>query len=247
MGIFSKGPSASDMIQAQDKSNQKAQKLNAINQYSPWGSTEFQRKNGKVRSQTITLAPELMNLFQTQGNVANRLGRKASRMAQQLDSKLFDVQSDVGGSDQVRKAYYDQGLAQLQPEMDRQRNLMETQLSERGLPFGSQIGNTERDRYQTGVSNSLADLTQRATLAGGAEQDRLIRNAIAERNQGYNEIANMLGSSPQMPMPGFQQLGQIAPTNVANAYQMANQNQQGAKGGLGSLIGSGMNLGSTFL
>ena len=56
--------------------------LSAVDQYAPWGSTTFKRvfdkKYGQKvpRAQVITLSPAQQRLYNTQTQIANRLGDK---------------------------------------------------------------------------------------------------------------------------------------------------------------------------
>lgn len=240
MGLFDKGPSANDLMKAQSKANQEAAGLSAVDQYSPWGSTTFTRnRKGAPTSQSIKLSPEMQRLFDTQMGISNTLGANARTLAGQLPTTAFSL-DDVGTGDEIARATYDQGLALMQPEMDRQRNLLRTEMSERGLPITSEISLDRWGDYDRNVGQQLNDLTMRSILAGGQEQDRLIRNKLTERNQGLNEIQSMMGASPSMPMPGFQQTGQVGPVDAMGAMQMGQQNQNSMKSGLGSLAQTAM-------
>lgn len=240
MGLFDKGPDANDLMKAQSKANQEAAGLSAVDQYSPWGSTTFTRnKKGAPTSQSIKLSPEMQRLFDTQMGISNTLGANARTLAGQLPTNAFSL-DDVGTGDEIARATYGRGLAMMQPEMDRQRNLLRTEMSERGLPITSEISLDRWGDYDRNVGQQLNDLTMRSVLAGSQEQDRLIRNKLTERNQGLNEIQSMMGASPSMPMPGFQQTGQVAPVDAMGAMQLGQQNQNSMKSGLGSLAQTAM-------
>lgn len=238
MGMFDKGPSGDDLIKAQTKANQQAAGMSAVDQYSPWGSTTFTRgRNGVPTSQRISLTPGMQGLFDTQMGLAGTLGGKASQLARGLSTDPFSI-DDVGTGDQISQTMFNQGLGLLQPEMDRQRNLLRTEMSERGIPMGSEIDSTRWGDYDRNVGQSLNDLSMRSILAGGQEQDRLIRNKLMERNQGMNEIAAMMGGSPQMPMPGFQQTQGVQPVDAISAMMAGQQGQNSMKSGLGSMAGA---------
>lgn len=241
MGLFSKGPSASQMISAQTAANKEAAtesaRLSAVDQFSPFGSTTFQRReDGTPSSQTISVSPEIQRVLDAQFGTAGLAAETGANLAGQLPQNAFSI-NDVGTGQDVRDAYYQEGLSLLQPEMDRQRSLLDIRLSERGLPVGSEIYSDEMNRQQRTNDQSLASLARNAILAGGAEQDRLIRNALTERTQGINEISALTQGAPALPTPSFAATPgvNVQPANVAQAYQVANQQNQGLKSGLGSL------------
>lgn len=241
MGLFSKGPSAKEITAAQTAANTQAAtqsaRLSAVDQFSPFGSTTFQRRrDGTPMSQTVSLNPELQRVMNAQFGTAGLAAETGMNLAGQLPQNAFSL-NDVGTGQDVRDAYYQEGLSLLQPEMDRQRSLLDIRLSERGLPVGSEIYGDEMNRYQRQNDQSLGSLARNAILAGGAEQDRLIRNKLTERTQGINEISALTQGAPALPTPSFAPTSavNIQPANVAQAYQMQAQNQQGLKGGLGSL------------
>jgi hypothetical protein len=250
MGLFSKGPSAGDIARAQGSANKQAAtesaRLSAVDQFSPFGSTTFTRRpDGTPASQTISLSPELQRTLDAQFGTAGLAAEAGQNLAGQLPTEAFSL-NDVGSGGDVRDAYYQEGLSLLQPEMDRQRSLMDIKFSERGIPIGSEIYNDETNRYETQRDQSLGSLARNAILAGGAEQDRLIRNALTERTQGINEIAALTQGAPALPTPSFAATPgvNVQPANIGQAYQIANSAQQGAKGGLGSLA---LGAGSLFL
>lgn len=242
MGMFDKGPSGDDLMKAQSQANRQAAALSAVDQYSPWGSTTFTRgKGGAPTAQRINLSPEMQGLFDTQMGLAGTLGTKATSMANQLSGDPFDI-SQIGSGDEVRDALYKQGLALMQPEMDRQRNLLRTEMSERGMPMTSEISLDRWGNYDRNVGQQLNDLSMRSILAGGQEQDRLLRNALGIRNNNLNEIQAMMGASPQMPMPSFQQTGQVQPVDAIGAMMAGQQGMNNLKSGLGSLAGAGIKV-----
>lgn len=242
MGMFDKGPSGKDLIKAQTQANQQAAGQSAVDQYSPWGSTTFTRgRNGVPTSQRISLTPGMQGLFDTQMGLAGTLGGKASQMARQLPTDPFDM-SSIGDGSQISETMFNQGLGLMQPEMDRQFNMLNTELTNRGLPINSQISSDRWGDYQRGVGQQLNDLSMRSVLAGGQEQDRLLRNALGVRNNNLNEIGTMTGASPQMPMPGFQQTQGVQPVDAMGAMMAGQQGQNQLKSGIGSLAGAGMKM-----
>jgi hypothetical protein len=96
------------------------------------------------------------------------------------------------------------------PEYARRKKALDTQLAERGLPVGSEIYNNEQDRFAQQQAQAQEGLSQDAVLAGGAEEDRLLRASLAERAQPFNELTGFAGGTP-ISIPGF------APTSSQSA------------------------------
>lgn len=152
----------------------------------------------------MALGPAEQQFYNTSNAVKNSLAGKAQGYLNYLPTDKFEGPGD-GAGDAVAKALYDRKLGMVQPELDRAQNQMNVQLSERGIPIGSEIYSGEQDRLSKARGDTLASISQDATLAGGSEYDRQLANALTLRNQPFNEVSAFIQGAPAMPSPQFQQ------------------------------------------
>ncbi len=173
-------------------------KTGSVNQFSPYGSVTYTRDaNGVPTAETSKLSAPLQTTFDETNATRNALLGTAKTTA-----ATPWALPDTSRASEVEKALYDRKLAMVSPEMDAAQARLDRTLVERGLPVGSEIYDTEMNRNDQSRSNTLASLSQDATLAGGAEEDRLLRNSLAERAQPFNEAAAFAGGT-QVAVPQF--------------------------------------------
>lgn len=91
-----KAPDPAQTIAAQSAANKEAitesAKVNAVDQYSPWGSTTYQKDaNGVPTSQTIALSPQGDRINQGQQNIAEGLVQKAGELANRIPTGPMDI------------------------------------------------------------------------------------------------------------------------------------------------------------
>lgn len=251
MGIFDKPdtpkqPNVANVAKKQFKLGKKAAKwsqaLGAINQSVPGGELKFKKgKDGSIKGVKVKLDEPSQQFYDTASDTRNMfLG--------QLPQSPFE-EPDYARSGEVEKAYYDKNLGMVQPELDRADDAKRLELMERGIPIGSEIYTDENDRLARNRENVLTSISQNATLAGGAEQDRLLAAALTKRNQPFNEFASFVSGAP-VQSPQFQQQPAFnvgAPDITTPTYSMYNQQQQQAQNSNNSIWGGLFDLGTGFL
>jgi hypothetical protein len=257
--------------------------LNMVDQYGPGGSSSFTQTGNysdgtpKFR-QDVSLSPAQQALYDAQNNISQsalNLGQAGiGRVADAID-KPFDVSNlpsqvyNVGGDNSARvKAVENALMSRLAPQIEQDRTRLETRLANQGVTAGS-------DAYNRAVNlgeQSVNDARMQALLAASQEDSRLfgqdvtnanlqnagraqgIQEAAYLRSQPFNELSSLMGFSPGVQVPNFQNPGQtgIAPPDyqgaVANKYagDMAawQAKQQASSGLLGSIFGlAGSGLG----
>lgn len=124
----------------------------------------------------------------------------------------------------IEQTLYNRQLGLLQPEFTRQREALEQNLADRGIPITSQGYNDAVNRLESQQGEQLGRLAQQATLAAGQEADRLVNQARNIRAQQFGEraAAGEFGLAAQGQ--GFSQAA--ANTQLANAarqQQVADQ------------------------
>jgi hypothetical protein len=247
-----KAPDAAATSQAQGVANRETaafqQAMNNVNQTTPFGSLTYSQ-TGKdpttgapIWSANTSLSPELKSLLDkqmaSQGNIADVLNTTTGF----LPTSAFDPSGIPDTGEIARKSFALQ-TDLLKPQWDDQWKKMEVNLSDRGIPVGSEIWNDQKGQFDDAVNRSMTAASGQADLTALGEQQRLIQNAERQYGMPYDQIAKLMGTNPAVTNPAFQQTGQtgVANTDVAgniwNAYQAKAAQSAGtnqALAGLGS-------------
>jgi hypothetical protein len=244
-------PNASATAAAQSTANKETAlaqaNLNSVNQYTPFGSLEYSQSGTwddgtPKRSVTQTLTPQQQriadlsqNASETYGQTGNALLNNVKGMlSSPVDMSQFGAQPtyDTAFRDAQRQAL----ISRSQPDFDRQRAALETQLANQGIGIGSQAYNDEQQRFQKGYNDFLLGADLNAGNLAGAEYARMIQgrqNQISEaympRQQSLNELAALAGGT-QLQSPSFVNTPQtgIANTDIIGAQGLQYQGQQNA-------------------
>lgn len=218
--------------------------LNMINQtdaygnkltYNPIGNSAA----GNPRYEAVTtLSPEQQKLLAKELGITNQ--------AYDTAGTLFgNVQQQLGtGAPQYDENYRQQQLAAMlqrqQPNLDQQRQSLESQLANQGITLGSQayndaIGNWDR---------KINDLNLAADISAGNEARSQYGTALGGRTQAINELTGLLGlgqvqgfTPQQTPQTGVASTDIMGPTYAAYNAQLANSNRPNSA--LGALSGFG--------
>ncbi len=206
-------PDPAQLASAQGQANidaiRESARINAIDEFTPYGSLTYERDSrGVPTSRTVALSPEQQRLLTSQTGLANTLAGLAQNQAGFIPQDRFSLAGlpefassiDFSGIPQapgiddfsadaarVEQATYDRGLSLLQPELDRQRSSLEQSLADRGLPMTGEAYNTALDRFDTAQGETLSRLAQDAVLAGRGEQSRLFGLGQQARQQAISE------------------------------------------------------------
>ncbi len=194
--------------------------VNAVNQYSPYGSTTFKKnKLGVPTRQTVTLNPaDQAALGQSRGVRSSLLSS-----AQAGALKPFQAPDD---SAKIADTMYQRKLGMVSPELDRAQKSLDQQLMDRGLPIGSEVYNDEQNRIAKTRGDTLASISQDSILAGGQEQDRQLQNAITQYERPMNEaLAWQSGNPMQTPQFSNQPGYNVQAPDVAGQVNQDYQNQ----------------------
>jgi hypothetical protein len=124
----------------------------------------------------------------------------------------------------VETTLYNRQLGLLQPEFTRQRNTLEQNLADRGIPITSEAYDSAIGRLETQQNEQLQRLAQQATLAAGQESDRLVNQARNIRAQQFGEraAAGEFGLAAQGQAFG-QNAANVQLQNAARQQQVADQ------------------------
>ena len=215
--------------------------INSPNQYTPFGSVEFQRDaNGVPISQTVSLNPQDQAALDQRRNLTMGLSGAALNQLGQLPQNQFSL-NDIGvkqpgvndyqdWGNKIAQTSYNQQADLLRPDIEQGRSRLEQTLSDRGLPISGTAYQTAYGNNERQIGNQLNQAAQNATLMAGNEMSRLyglqsdqyntaLQSKLLERQQPFNELAQYLGTAPQQP---YQNAQAITPLNAqASDFQGA--------------------------
>lgn len=139
---------------------------------------------------------------------------------------------------------YDLGTKRLDPRFERERDALETRLSNQGIVKGSEAYDREMERLDRGKTDAYNQLA----LQGRAQATQ---EALTERNQPINEIIGLM-SGAQVNQPQFVPTGAatipttdnagIINTNYSQKLAAWQQQMQSRSGLFGDLLGFGGGL-----
>ena len=134
------------------------------------------------------------------------------------------ISDPEGFRNTVETTLYNRQLGLLQPEFTRQRNTLEQNLADRGIPITSEAYDSAIGRLETQQNEQLQRLAQQATLAAGQESDRLVNQARNIRAQQFGEraAAGEFGLAAQGQAFG-QNAANVQLQNAARQQQVADQ------------------------
>ena len=128
-------------------------------------------------------------------------------------ARLLNINAGVDNinlnPDEATQAYYNQGLASIQPDLDRYVNRTSADLVNKGIPIGSQAYNEVMEAQDKNIANTLADLYSRSRSQALADTGSQINNIGALQSQMY---------SPQY-------IAGLGATGLQNLYTSQFQNQ----------------------
>lgn len=249
-----KAPDPYKVSDAQSKSNKETAEYNAalnrINQSSPFGSINYTQSGtdpatgAPLYTQNTQLSPQMQSLLDSQMGAQQGISSAISGAIGNLPGEAFDP-SGIN-TDKIRDASYSMRVAQMQPQWDDEARAMEGRLSDRGIPIGSEIWNTENDRYEGARNDSLAQISRQSEMDAANEYQRQFGNAMTEYNMPLQYLTALMGNSSAVQNPTFSPFAQSAAGgtdvsgNVWNAYKanVDRHNQQQANM-MGGLVGLG--------
>lgn len=210
--------------------------LNMVNQNTPYGTLEFEQRGTSEKgtpqyTATQTLAGPQQQMLDLTNQAGIRYGETANNQLSAVSDKLSAPLSftDLGPSPQANEAtrqnVRDAIMGRLQPDFDRDRARLDTQLANQGITAGSDAYN---DAYRT-FDNSVNDARLAADLQAGNEmsrmfglestaRDRDINEIVMQRQIPLNETAALLtGAQVQGPRFITSPQNNIAPADILGA------------------------------
>jgi hypothetical protein len=222
--------------------------LNRVNQSSPFGSSTYSitgtdpTTGAPIYSQQTSLSPELQGLFNTQVNTQQGISDATLKALNLLPQQSFDP-SGIDTTDIFNTSLQSQ-LAALKPQFDQGMTNLQGTMSDRGIPIGSEVWNTQLGNYNNAKDQSLLAASRQAQLDASNEAQRQYGNQYQQYMMPYQQLSSLMGNSQSVSNPSFSGVPQSASantdvaSNIWNSYnaqmQQANQKNQNLMG-LGSL------------
>lgn len=141
--------------------------------------------------QVTELSPGQQAIFDsTQGNqlaLSQLAGSRAEQLRGQKPLGEYNPGDFGAQRDQVSDTLYRAGAKYLDPQFQREDEAQRTRLLNSGLTQGSEAWNNAMSDFTQKKESAYADLRDRAVLAGGQEQSRLLSDALRGRQQQVTE------------------------------------------------------------
>lgn len=266
-------PDPKETAAAQAAANKEAAIASAnigmINQYTPGGTLEYSQRGTAADgtpqySATQTLSPEQQAIYDQQTQAATKYGQTANAQLSSV-SDLLSQPLDYSGlgqapvlNEETRTNVANSLYERMNPQFDRDRQALETQLANQGFMAGTEGYNTAIDELnrarndaRLGIeANALGQASQLYGIEAN-QRDRAINELVQQRQVPLNELAAMMtGTQVQGPQFVNTPQQQIQPTDIMGATygsaNLANQNyaqqvaaQNAGTQGLYGLLGSG--------
>lgn len=243
--------SPSDIANAQTGSNiQTAQAQSAMNAplgnvANSWGSNAVLTNGlGLPIGQISQLSQPLQNIFNQQTGNAQTLGSNIGSLASNLPQS-FNV--DFGNSvNNAANSAYGAQTGFLMPQFQLQQKQLDQQLTDRGLPIGSEAWGDAESNLHNGQNLALTQAANNAYGAGLQAENQGFNQGVTQANLPYSWLTSLSSINPSAQLlaqaPGAANLSPsaIQPTNVNQAYQTSIQAQQAQNAQLAAgLLGVG--------
>ena len=203
---------------------------NRVNQYTPYGSLEYEvsgedKFGNPMWKATQSLAPAQQQLLDYQNQASLGLGELTGKGLGYVSNMLetpFDVSQLPSTGFNPSQSYQEAYMQRLAPQIQQGREALNTQLSNSGIPVGSEAWN----RAQLAQSQRENDLLASATTQGFGVGQQARQQGLQEQAYLRNEPLNTLNAvrtGAQVQGPTFVNPAQQANTagaDILGATQM---------------------------
>lgn len=201
-----------------------AARANRVDQFSPQGSRTFTDLGNDRWREDVRLSPEQQKLYDQDNAIKQGLSSVSSKglgyVQNALDSPFDQTalpQQTVNAGETGQAAI----LRRMQPQLDRDREALRTQLLNQGLSQGSEAYTTGMDR----ADRQANDAYSQAALQGIGIGQQARQQGIQEQSFFRNEPLNMLNavrSGQQVVNPTFSNVPQQVTTQGPDMLSAAN-------------------------
>jgi hypothetical protein len=211
---------------------------NRVNQYTPYGSLEYQQSGqdpygNPMWSATQSLAPDQQKLLDIQNQLSigtGQLGQQGLGYVQNMISKPFDTSSLPTTGFNAGQSYQDAYMQRLKPQIEQGREALATQLANSGIPVGSEAYKRAMMSQGQKENDLLAAATTQGFGTGLAANQQGFNQLAYQRNEPINTL-NAVRSGSQVQNPNFVNPAMQANTagaDLLGASQMGYNAQLGA-------------------
>ena len=213
-----------------------ASAANRVNQVTPYGNLDYSQNGtdpyvNPTWTATTSLSDVGQKLLDTQNQtslglgsaITSQLGNVQNTMSQPFNPNLPQVGINAGQN------YQDAAMSRLAPQISQQRELLNNQLANQGIPVGSQAWQTAQMNQGQKENDLLAANTTQGFNTGLAANQQAYNQAQTNYNMPLNTLS-ALRSGSQVQNPTFQNVPQQATTagaDVLGASQMGYNAQMG--------------------
>ncbi len=183
-------------------------RLNRPDTYTPFGSSTFEEMGDDRWRATQTLSPELQELYGTQLATGQGIGEAAQRTVGQLPTDPFSLEGvqpfrgelDYGGLtdipgmgdfDAARVAAEEGAFSRvwdrLGTQFGEERTALQTELSQKGIPMGSEMYGKAFDRFSERKNDARTAAAYDSIAAGRDAFNNLFATSMQARQQGISE------------------------------------------------------------
>lgn len=170
-----------------------------------------------------------MSLMNQQQNQLNQFGQQAPLNYTGLPSLANDFSQD---RQRIEDSVYNRFDRRMNDRFLQEKEQLQQQLANRGIPLGSERYNEEMDNFNRRKNDAYLDAKSQAVQMGGNEQSNMFNMNLSGRQQGINErnslyynplqtAQSLQGMQQGVINPQFQQMYQtnISPTDVQGTAQ----------------------------
>jgi len=235
---------------------------NRVNQITPQGTLNYD-VTGKdpfgnpTWTATQTLAPDQQKLLDQQTGLSQGLLGTAQTGLDYANKTLASPGVDMSSLPQMPinagQTYQDAMMQQLNPQIDRQQQMLDTKLANQGITQGSEAWKNAQDDAARSRNNLLAQATTQGMGMGLNAQNQAFTQAGYNQNLPIN-IINALRSGTQVGTPNYVNPAQQAQTAGPDLLGAANANYQGQmqgynaqQAGMGNMMNGLFGLGSAAI
>lgn len=197
---------------------QQQAQVNRLDQTTPFGSLTFE---GPLRNKAnLTLDPGLQRILNAQLAFGGQAAEQASPFLGQAGISPVQPQDTTA----VGQSIFDLGMSRLQPQLDRQRAILQNQLEQSGNPaVGADLSPfavSELDIFNRGANDLRSNLALQSIIEATNQRGRLLEQDLLGQ-QGNLALAQGLAGSNTVPFPGISDFFGPGPLDVTGPNQLA--------------------------
>lgn len=211
---------------------------------------------------TQALSPQQQQLYDATTNSQIKQAGALDGLTDAATSAVkqpIDLEAAGASRDKVEQALYDRAMRLAGPEYQRQEQAQNDRLQQSGFSIGNTGYGSEMDRLYRNQDESRGDARDRAIVAGGSEQSRMVNQLLQLRQAPLNELnafksgtaVQPIGATTQFSTPGLSAPDVTGAYNTQyqgelGAYNADTASQNGLMGGLFSLLAAPMTGGTSL-